>query len=1337
MEVGILHFDNEFLHNAMKDYCDQEGILKEPSVPYAHHQNGVAERVNRTARERSAALIQDQHPPSPITRAITNRAEEYLHHATLPQAFWTYAIQEAIWKKNRAPTRAHKNKLTPYEALFGVKPNLKREHPWGARVYVAYAPELRGLKLHAPRGWVGYFLTAESETICRVYNPETKHIKRVAIVRVDDNAGMDDPQPGIHISERAPLPHVDPPPDEWDPSDEGSDVTDPDQDQDAYVEHEHNDGHIHPPDGEHVAMMATPLEAGEQAPSSPSEEHERSAQRAKVRKLDLNKSANINRDHRRRIKRDYRKPILDKGPAQGPSPLTSPHFPVPPIKRIQWSGAEQVVWNTASDSTLLADTEGSSQNPISISDAAHAISSEDEGMDNDVPDDDLLHAEQQANYESTLEATLGSQFSDIVYETDYEHDKEDNIEPPPSGQGDTIVHDTDFEDDTEENDKCRCCLYMGRSCIKEFGQSKCNTCHERRAKCTLPTPEEIRNHAQRCSNCNQRKNALTCNGSHPCNHCTGTDKELTCKPKESRKHLPKLDVQDRCGRCQLSPYGGKHRLETVFCDGNFPCNVCVTNGRDCIRKEHIEREACNGCRAKKRDCNLEDYCSQCDKINVACGHYLDNTTYVLHYKDKDSLDNNGKFHIPDDKLNSCNRCHDIGRECSGHLPCKLCVEKFLNSSNHRKVCFQRTGPTTMTGKLVDAYEINYVDEDEGIYTIDLKTNYAGPGIARVMKSLAKDDFVDLAMMATLHIDDTEHAEYVIDDRLDGDVLDMLDVCDPELDDDLLAFSATTPSAILDIRTPKSYKEAMKTPEAEHWDKAVWKEVDSLNNKGVFKVVKITKGQKTLPAKIVFKLKLTPAGNIEKYKARIVAGGHRQKEGIDYDQKFAPTVRSESVRIVIAITVLLGWIRTQVDIPTAYLNAPLPDKDSRPVYVRPPHPIELGKDEAWLMLMALYGLVQSGRAWYFRLMDDAINLGFRASRFDPCVYVHEHRPIILCIHVDDIGISAATQEHIDWLKGELHLLFNIDMSEPDATYLGMHVIQKGDTIVIHQSGYVNQLLHRFNLEEHPIIRTPGDHRIKLETNKDAAAPHFKIAYLQRFGSANFLPTNTRPELAHQVSTCGRYNSNPSQQHMDAITQVLGYLKGREDHGITYTKMHDTSVTGFSDADWAGCQDGRRSTSGWVFIMAGAPVSWCSNRQSVVALSTCEAEYMALSAAAQEAVWIKNFINDLGVGIQLDHIPIHVDNESAIRLTMNPEFHKRSKHIDIRHHYIRECVKKGDVRVHWISGKENPADMFTKTLPPHTFDRMCELLGLRGKAAAIPQPDLAVETAALCLFCHGGQ
>jgi hypothetical protein len=341
-------------------------------------------------------------------------------------------------------------------------------------------------------------------------------------------------------------------------------------------------------------------------------------------------------------------------------------------------------------------------------------------------------------------------------------------------------------------------------------------------------------------------------------------------------------------------------------------------------------------------------------------------------------------------------------------------------------------------------------------------------------------------------------------------------------------------------------------------------------------------------------------------------------------------------------------------------------------------------------MALYGLVQAPRAWYDTLTAELIRLGFRISPFDPCIYIHTQRALIISVHVDDIQIYALNRDIIATFKAELSEAFTITTPNPNALYLGMHIKQDNNSITIHQKEYVRRFLDKYDLHNVLIAKTPCDHRVKL-TRKDnkTATPAFQTDYLQKNGSINYLPTLTQIDLAYTSSLYGRFNSNLNQSYMDGVTRSCGYIKGTLDVGITYTRKGG-GIRVYVDADWAGYPDTRQSTIGYIVTIAGGPVCWYSSRQKIIALSTYEAEYITLTEATKEAIWVKGFINDLNVsfniptvplevGSHFTTVPIFVDNQAAIKLAYNPEFHKGSKHINTCYHFVREHTRNGDISV----------------------------------------------------------
>ena len=239
---------------------------------------------------------------------------------------------------------------------------------------------------------------------------------------------------------------------------------------------------------------------------------------------------------------------------------------------------------------------------------------------------------------------------------------------------------------------------------------------------------------------------------------------------------------------------------------------------------------------------------------------------------------------------------------------------------------------------------------------------------------------------------------------------------------------------------------------------------------------------------------------------------------------------------------------------------------------------------------------------------------------------------------------------------------------------------------------------------------------METTEfiDALNGDLKTEYQSKIGSLNFLSNGTRPDISFSTGLAARYASNPDQSHMDAATRIFAYIRDNPSKGLLYTKEAGLDLRGYVDSDWAGCLDSRKSTTGYVFILAGAPISWSSKRQQIIAISTMDAEYIAATEAAKDAVWIRNFINDLAIPEYfVGSIPLYIDNNSALKLIRNPEFHSRSKHFDAKYHFIREKVMDTkEISTLRVGTKDNLADILTKGLARPTHQDLTERLGLRG-------------------------
>ena len=509
--------------------------------------------------------------------------------------------------------------------------------------------------------------------------------------------------------------------------------------------------------------------------------------------------------------------------------------------------------------------------------------------------------------------------------------------------------------------------------------------------------------------------------------------------------------------------------------------------------------------------------------------------------------------------------------------------------------------------------------------------------------------------------------------------------------------------------PRNYAQARKAPDAYQFMLAELAEKKSLEINQTFKVVPIPNNRKIILSQFVYSRKLGPDGKIAKYKARLVARGDMQVEGIDYIETFSPVVKTASYRIMFAIAALMGWEIHQMDAVTAFLNGEL----QIPVYMRPPPGWNLPPGYCLEVWKALYGLCPSPRAWYEKWRKTVERMGFRVSPYDPCVFIHDKRNLYIGLWVDDTQITGSEKAEILQFKEQIAQMFKMTDEGLSTYFLKMHVEQKPGEVFLHQERYAEQVLERYQALQATPVSTPVNTKIILMRNKESQAKQeTKHEYMSKIGSINYLANGTRPDIAFAVGYLSRFASDPNQAHMDSVNRLLSYIRLETKIGLKYRKEAGANLRGYADSDWANCKDTRKSTGGWIFMFAGAPISWSSKRQTTVALSTLDAEYIAACEAAREAVWLKGFINDLGIKtIQIDKIPIYIDNEGAYKLTKNPEFHNRSKHIDIKYHYIREkVVDSKEIETFPIGTRDNIADILTKALTKDTHEKMMKKTGL---------------------------
>ena len=368
-----------------------------------------------------------------------------------------------------------------------------------------------------------------------------------------------------------------------------------------------------------------------------------------------------------------------------------------------------------------------------------------------------------------------------------------------------------------------------------------------------------------------------------------------------------------------------------------------------------------------------------------------------------------------------------------------------------------------------------------------------------------------------------------------------------------------------------------------------------------------------------------------------------------------------------------------------------------------------EDKVFKLKKALYGLKQAPRAWNSRIDKYLQQNDFTKCPYEHALYVKikEGDVLIVCLYVDDLIFTGNNPNMFEEFKKAMTKEFEMTDIGLMAYYLGIQVKQQEDGIFISQEGYAKKILKKFKMNDCKPISTPiecGSKLSKHDEEKKVDTTLFKSL----IGSLRYL-TCTRPDILYATGLISRYMENPTTTHFKAAKRILRYLKGTINFGLFYSTTNDYKLVGYSDSDWAGDVDDRKSTTGFVFFMGDTAFTWMSKKQPIVTLSTCEAEYVAATSCVCHGIWLRNLLKELGWP-QEKPTKIFVDNKSAMALAKNPVFHDRSKHIDTRYHYIRECITRKDVQVEYVKSQDQIADIFTKPLKHEEFIKLRSLLGM---------------------------
>lgn len=533
---------------------------------------------------------------------------------------------------------------------------------------------------------------------------------------------------------------------------------------------------------------------------------------------------------------------------------------------------------------------------------------------------------------------------------------------------------------------------------------------------------------------------------------------------------------------------------------------------------------------------------------------------------------------------------------------------------------------------------------------------------------------------------------------------------------LLVLAVQSSATLAERATPKTYDEAITSEDAPRWIEAMEKEYSDCEAQHTWTAVdrsSLPSNTNILRVKWVYKIKKDENGKIVKYKARITPKGFMQIYGVDYFEVFAQTGKYASLRLLFSIAAENDLEMQQYDVPQAFPRADLEEE----VYMELPEGFEqLGK--VLKLLRSLYGLKQAPRNWYLLISKFIIEvLGFQATISDPCLFYRYSKTgklMLLFLFVDDMRGAYHRTDLGEWAELVEKLRQRFDITDlGDATLmLGMRVTRNraARTITIDHERYITDALERFGLSRCKTANTPAvkNDGAQEDDRDGGSAPADLKLYQEKVGTLLYAAITTRPDIAYAVNKLTRHMTKPLRRHMVACDRVFRYLSGTLQLGLLFGRGNATDTKGqlsnpklnaYADADWGNDRSDGISITGWISRYNEDLIDWSSKKQSVVAQSTCEAELYAGAAAMNELLYLDGMLTELG--FKFSTPVLYGDNQSMIQVCENGIRSKRTKHVDIKYHYITDTIKQDKIKLEWVSTEDQLADIFTKALDLDQF------------------------------------
>jgi Reverse transcriptase (RNA-dependent DNA polymerase) len=540
-----------------------------------------------------------------------------------------------------------------------------------------------------------------------------------------------------------------------------------------------------------------------------------------------------------------------------------------------------------------------------------------------------------------------------------------------------------------------------------------------------------------------------------------------------------------------------------------------------------------------------------------------------------------------------------------------------------------------------------------------------------------------------------------------------------LDNDLDDFYELPPNIALTGHydtDPKTIDEALHGPNTKEWQEALEYKISQLEKLRTWEVVDLPKGETAIPWSKITRVKQGPNGEVQSYRVRIVAGGHKQIGGVNYTKTFSAAAKMPTVYVILANAAHQNWEIEHIDVKSAYLNAPLKEI----IYMKPPRSVlKPGQEGKVLRLIkGLYGLKQAGRGWYLEMAGVFMNkMGFEQSKTDHSVFFQwtDDEHTIVAVATDDMAITSKRAMNIKWFKSKVKEFWDIKDYRPIKWFLIFQIKRdcKFKTISINQQAYIESVVEKFGLTNAKNVATPMAANAKFMFQHspmmlNQVAHLNRIPYSEAIGSILWAMVVSRPDTAYAVGVLSQFIQNPGPAHWDGVKRVVSYLGSTKELWLTFGGTKETPLERYCNMDWTS-QPHRHSISRYSFHYGLGTISWSFKKQNVITLSSTEAEYIVETHATKEGIWLKTFVKEV-VGEGQGPLTIMGDNQGAIALAKDNKFHLHTKHINLHYYFIREAVQEKKVKMVYILTADNIANIFMKALVKPKFTRFIGMLGL---------------------------